>query len=270
VLDNRIYQELSGAVAGSQEFTAIAKLYELDREGGFDLLVLDTPPSRNALDFLDAPDRISQFLEGRALRAFMAPTGLAARVAGRGTGLVFAALRRVTGIDLLTDLSEFFRALGGMVDGFKERARQVRRLLGDPGTVFLLVTSAEPDPVEEAEFLASEIERAGLPLAGAVVNRSHHDVLDDPDLGSVASELEAALGDELAAAVQENLADYHALAQRDREGVGRLAALLGERPLIRVPQLDDDVHDVAGLLAVHRYLFADEQERAALLADLVA
>jgi anion-transporting ArsA/GET3 family ATPase len=270
VLDNRIYQELSSAVAGSQEFTAIAKLYELDREGGFDLLVLDTPPSRNALDFLDAPDRISQFLEGRALRAFMAPTGLAARVAGRGTGLVFTALRRVTGIDLLTDLSEFFRALGGMVDGFKERASQVRQLLGDPGTVFLLVTSAEPDPVEEAEFLAREIERAGLPLAGAVVNRSHHDVLDDPDLGSVAHELGEALDAGLLAAVQENLADYHALAQRDREGVERLAALLGERPLIRVPQLDDDVHDVAGLLAVHRYLFADDEERAALLAEVVA
>jgi anion-transporting ArsA/GET3 family ATPase len=91
VLSNRIYQQLSGAVAGSQEFTAVAKLYELDRSGRFDVVVLDTPPSRNALDFLDAPDRLTGFLEGRALRVFLAPTGLAAKVVGRGTSVVFSA-----------------------------------------------------------------------------------------------------------------------------------------------------------------------------------
>ena len=94
VLDNRIYQQLSGAVAGSQEFTAVAKLYELDRSGRFDAIVLDTPPSRNALDFLDAPDRLTQFFEGRALRVFLAPTGLAAKVVGRSTSVVFSVLKR--------------------------------------------------------------------------------------------------------------------------------------------------------------------------------
>src|SRR5919199_6635168 len=112
VLANRIYQELSGAVAGSQEFTAVAKLYDLVRSERFDVVVLDTPPSRNALDFLDAPDRLTNFFEGRALRAFLAPTGLAARVVGRGTGVVFGALRRVTGVALLEDLSTFFGSLG--------------------------------------------------------------------------------------------------------------------------------------------------------------
>src|SRR5204862_1212026 len=122
VLENRIYQQLSSAVAGSQEYTAIAKLYELDQAHDFDLLVLDTPPSRNALDFLDAPDRLTQFFEGRAVRLFLAPTGLAARVAARGTGVVFAILRRLTGVDLLRDLSTFFGALTGVMDGFSERA----------------------------------------------------------------------------------------------------------------------------------------------------
>ena len=108
----------------------MAKLYELDRSGRFDVLVLDTPPSRNALDFLDAPDRLTGFLEGRALRVFLAPTGLAAKVVGRGTSVVFSVLKRLTGVDLLDDLSVFFRALGGLVDGFKERADGVKALLG--------------------------------------------------------------------------------------------------------------------------------------------
>ena len=112
VLSNRIYQELSAAVAGSQEFTAIAKLYELDREGDFDVIVLDTPPSRNALDFLDAPDRLTGFFEGRALQVFLAPGGLTARLFGRGTGLVFSIFARVTGVDLLGDLSRLLSLAG--------------------------------------------------------------------------------------------------------------------------------------------------------------
>ena len=127
ILENRIYQQLSGAVAGSQEFTAVAKLYDLNASGRFDVLVLDTPPSRNALDFLDAPDRLTSFFEGRALKVFLAPTGLAARVVGRGTGVVFSVLQRLTGVDLLDDLSVFFRALGGLLDGFRERAEGVKR-----------------------------------------------------------------------------------------------------------------------------------------------
>src|SRR4051795_12025344 len=131
VLGNRIYQQLSTAVAGSQEFTAVAKLYELDRSGRFDTIVLDTPPSRNALDFLDAPDRLTHFFEGRALRVFLAPTGLAARGMGRSTGVVFGLLKRLTGVDLLEDLGVFFRALGGLIDGFRERAEGVKALLAD-------------------------------------------------------------------------------------------------------------------------------------------
>src|SRR5690349_21133178 len=128
VFENRIYQQLSTAVAGSQEFTAIAKLYELDAAGEWDVLILDTPPSRNALDFLDAPTRLTKFFQGRAIRMFLKPAGLF----GRGTGLVFSVLRRITGVDLLRDLSAFFHALSGMIDGFTERARRVGALLADP------------------------------------------------------------------------------------------------------------------------------------------
>ena len=134
ILANRIYRELSTAVAGSQELSAIAKLYELHHERDFDVIVLDTPPSRNALDFLDAPTRLLGFLEGRALKVFVAPGGLTARVFGRSTALVFAIFARVTGVDMLSDLSRFFRSVSGVIDGFGERTRSVAALLRDTGT----------------------------------------------------------------------------------------------------------------------------------------
>jgi anion-transporting ArsA/GET3 family ATPase len=271
VLGNRIYQELSSAVAGSQEFTAIAKLYELDREDDFDLLVLDTPPSRNALDFLDAPDRLTNFFEGRALQVFLRPTGLGMKIFGRGTGVVFSVLKRVTGIDLLEDLSVFFRALGGMVDGFKERAAAVNALLADPSTTFLLVTSPERESIEEATFFWRKLKAARMPFGGVIVNRVHHDVLGELDVAGVAAELEPELGPKLAARVAENLGDYHVLARRDRANIERLASQLGgEGRMILVPHLDDDIHDLDGLRAVLRYLWATEEERAAMLAEVVA
>src|SRR5215218_790118 len=191
VFANRIYQQLSSAVAGSQEFTAVAKLYELDRDGDFDVLVLDTPPSRNALDFLDAPDRLTGFLEGRALKVFLAPTGLAAKVVGAGTSVVFGVLRRLTGVDLLDDLSVFFRALGGLIEGLKERAAGVKALLADPATTFLIITSPERDPVEEAIFFRGKLREAGMPFGGLVVNRVHPLAPggDDVDAAEVTEEL---------------------------------------------------------------------------------
>jgi anion-transporting ArsA/GET3 family ATPase len=258
VLGNRIYQQLSSAVAGSQEFTAVAKLYELDRSGEFDVLVLDTPPSRNALDFLDAPDRLTGFLEGRALKVFLAPTGLAARVVGAGTSVVFSVLRRLTGVDLLEDLGVFFRALGGLIDGFRERAEGVKRLLGDPATTFLIVSSPEREPVEEAIFFRGKLADHRMPFGGLVVNRVH--VLDGgPDAPDVdQARLEEQLGPRLAAKVARAYAEERALAERDAAAVERLRAETGdERPVI-VPQLAGDVHDIDGLVAVHAHLFAGD------------
>jgi anion-transporting ArsA/GET3 family ATPase len=253
VLANRIYQELSGAVAGSQEFTAIAKLYDLDRSGDFDVLVLDTPPSRNALDFLDAPDRLTGFLEGRALKVFLAPGGVAARVLGRGTSVVFGVLRRVTGVDLLEDLSVFFRSLGGILDGFRERATGVKRLLADPATTFLIVTSPEREPVEEAIFFRGKLREAGLPFGGLVVNRVQLDAVDG-DPGAVAAELDVAPA--LRAKVAETLRELQVLAARDRRSLTRLMDAVGDRDPVVVPLLEGDVHDVDGLARVQRFLFA--------------
>jgi anion-transporting ArsA/GET3 family ATPase len=267
ILGNRIYRELSGAVAGSQEFTAVAKLYELDSSGRFDAIVLDTPPSRNALDFLDAPRRLTAFFEGRALKLLTAPTGAAAALTARGSSLVFSGLRRLTGVDLLGDLSEFFRVLGGVIDGFTERANAVERLLADPSTTFLVVTSPEPTPVEEAIYFRRRLADAGLPFGGLIVNRVRALARSGPGIDAAA--LKAELGGDrgLADRSIRALEDLRALARRDAANVRHLRAELGHRHPILVPQLGRDVSDVASLVAVQRFLFAARREHSALLAE---
>src|SRR3954454_4189191 len=246
VFENRIYQQLSTAVAGSQEFTAIAKLYELDPSGAFDVLVLDTPPARNALDFLDAPGRLTRFFQGRAIRMFLRPAGFF----GRGTGLVFGVLRRITGVDLLRDLSAFFHALSGMIDGFTERARRVGALLEDPATTFLIVAAPRHDPVEEAIFFHRKLREAGMPFRGLVVNRVH-----EPPPDALPEDVAAALGPTLTARVGAATAQLTALAARDAANLERRRSPFGAPPPLVVPELADDVHDLEGLERVRSPLF---------------
>ena len=250
VLSNRIYQQLSSAVAGSQEFTAIAKLYELDQEGDYDLLVLDTPPSRNALDFLDAPGRLAGFFQGRAIKMFLRPAGLGSRLLGRGTGVVFGLLERLTGVDMLHDLSVFFRALSGMTAGFTERASRVGALLEDPGTTFLIVTAPRHDPAEEAIFFHRKLAAASMPFGGLVVNRLH--AAPGPN-----GALPEGLDTDLAARVVTAAHEVEALAEREAATVERLRSMLGDPPMILVPELDGDVHDVEGLARMRAHLFAE-------------
>jgi anion-transporting ArsA/GET3 family ATPase len=254
VLGNRIYAQLSSAIAGSQEFSAVAKLHEISRSERFDVVVLDTPPSRNALDFLDAPDRLTDFFEGRALKLFLVPTGIAAKVMGRGTTVVFAILKRVTGVDLLEDVAGLFRALGGLIDGFREIAADVKALLADDATTFLIVTSPEREPTAEAVFFHGKLREAGMPFGGLIVNRA---AIADASLGdmvAVHAALRGELGDALAGKVAQSVADHQQLAARDAESIERLKVALDEPEPIVVPRLDGDVQDVDGLLALYRHL----------------
>ena len=267
---NRVYRELSTAVSGSQEFTAIAKLYDLDQAHRFDLLVLDTPPSRNALDFLDAPGRLTSFLEGRALKAFTRPTGVGMRVLGRGASPLLAALRRVTGIDLLSDLSTFFALLGDMTNDFSLRAAQVEKMLRADTTGFVLVSSAQSEAIDEAIWFQRTLVDSGLPFCGVIVNRFHHDLLGDSEPEDLATELAAALGHDLTARVEENLHDYHVLARRDTLNLERLERAVGGPSPVLIPHFDSDVHDIEGLLRLHAFLFAPAEERERLIAEVVA
>ncbi len=259
ILGNRIYQQLSGAVAGSQEFTAIAKLYELERSGRFDAIVLDTPPSRNALDFLDAPDRLTGFFDGRALKLLLAPTGFAARALGVGTGAILGVLKRITGAELLEDLSVFFQALGGLIDGFRERAEAVRALLADPATTFLVITSPQRDSAEEAIFFAGKLRSAQMDFGSLIINRVHfvgNENEPAPALATVAGQLSGEFDEPLAAKLLSSYSEALALAERDAATIERLIEETGEPEPVIVPELAGDVHDVEGLVAIHDRLFA--------------
>jgi anion-transporting ArsA/GET3 family ATPase len=268
VLENRIYQQISNALAGSQEYMAMEKLFELHSEGRFDVLVLDTPPSREALDFLDAPKRLTQFIEGRSMKVFMKPTGIGMKIAGRGASMMFGILKRLVGFDLLADLSEFFNAFSGMVDGFQERAKRVNELLADPSTCFLVVCGPQGEPISEAVYFHRKLVEAKLPFGGVIVNKVHHTGEAAEGNGEdLRRALAGALSDdELADRVVANYADYRALAQRDATNIDHLAAELRTQLVIRVPYLDEDVHDLAGLAEINRYLFAADERRAELLA----
>jgi anion-transporting ArsA/GET3 family ATPase len=262
VLANRIYQELSNAVAGSQEYMAMEKLYELHQEERYDLLVLDTPPTRNALDFLDAPERLSRFVDSRSLQLFMRPGRLGLKVFGRGTGMLLSVLQKVTGVNLLQDLSDFFASFGDMAEGFRERAARTGELLADRRTTFLLVTSPRGDAIDEAIFFHRRLRERALPFGGAVVNRMSPLAVQGEEVDE--AELESLLGRGLGRKVAGNLEEYEAIAARDHENVERLARDLEHgAPPILVPHLEDDVHDLRGLLEMNEYLFAAEAVPAA-------
>jgi anion-transporting ArsA/GET3 family ATPase len=269
VFANHIYREISGAVGGSHEFSAIAKLYELDRSGDFDAIVLDTPPSRNALDFLRAPESLMQFFDAPALRLLLAPAGLGARISSRAGAPALALIRRLVGIDLLSEIALFFAAVGSLIGGFRERAAAVEALLRDRGTTFVLVSSPEREPIRESIAFAAQLRQAGLDVGAVVVNRVTvaAPLAGEPTDGGDASatdarridegSLRAVLGEELSAIVAASAERHERLAQHDQAGVARLRAELGRVPLATVPLLDRSLGELERLGAVARALFND-------------
>ena len=255
VLANPIYRELSNAVAGSQEYMAMEKLHQLHQEGRYDLLVLDTPPTRNALDFLDAPRRLARFIDSRSLAFFRASGKAGLGLLGRGTGLLFSVMQRATGVDLLQDLAAFFNAFGGMAEGFRERAQRVDALLCDSRTTFLLITSPRAAAIEEAAFFHRKLNEEGLPFGGVIANRVREPILAAGG-EKLDGELERLLDPPLARKVSRTVEEHRSLAERDQRNLEQLRTRLSRKPAIVVPELAGDVHDLEGLEAVGRHLFA--------------
>jgi anion-transporting ArsA/GET3 family ATPase len=242
ILGNRLYQNLSGALSGTQEYMAMEKLYELVNSGQFDVVVVDTPPTRNALDLLDAPRRLTRFLENRLFRAILVPTRMSMKAVGVATQALLRTIARVAGTEIVQDAVAFFQAFDGMEDGFRTRAAAVRELLADPGTAYVLVTSARPDAVEEASFFAEKLGERDVAVAALVVNRIA------PWFGEGVGGSGAASGvtGELAA-LEENLAVLDAMAAREESAYGDLAAQLAPAPVGRIPLFGHDVHELAAL-----------------------
>lgn len=257
VLANRVYREFSSVVAGTQEYMAVEKLQELLTTERWDVVLLDTPPTRNALDFLDAPQRLHSFLDSKALQLLLRPASGGLGLLGRGANVFTGLLKRVTGIDLLSDLTEFFTAVGGLTAGFSQRAKAVGRLLAEPRTVFLLVASPRPDSLDEAAAFRRTLEGRDIHYGGLVVNR-----MPRADADAAPEVVRAALGESLgdpsvadeAAAIYERI--RHEAERDERLVAAHLAAgAAGEEPVLLVPQLAGDVHDVVGLSALTRHLF---------------
>lgn len=249
ILANPMYRQLSGAVAGSQEYMAMEKVYELHESGRYDLLVLDTPPTRNALDFLDAPGRLARFVDSRSLQFFRASGRAGLGLAGRGTAMLSAALERATGIDLLRDLADFLNAFGGMADGFRDRARHVEALLEGDSAVFLLVTAPRAGAIADAGVFHDRLAELGMPFGGVIANRVRERVSPEPT-PELEAELAELLDERLARKVIRDLADHERLADSDARNLELLRARIGGDPLIAVPELSGDVHDLDGLAAV--------------------
>jgi anion-transporting ArsA/GET3 family ATPase len=283
ILDNPIYQHVSDALAGSVEYSAMEKVYELAESGDFDLVVVDTPPAQHALDFLEAPQRLLEFLDSRLVHMLIHPAFAAGRFGfrlfHRGTRLALQLIERVTGIGFLQDVSEFLLAFEGMSEGFRVRAGRVRELVQGPDSAFVLVTGPERESVEQSLQFLERLEGFHVPLAGVVANRVRlwpgpgtppQPRADDAALAPLRDALRAQEGPDFPAqaaarAAAECAAGYAAIAQRDEDSLGELRQRTQEAGRFWgvVPELPADVHDLEGLGHVARLLFGGEEEPVA-------
>lgn len=254
ILDNRLYRNISGALSGTQEYMAMEKLYELHHDSKFDVVVVDTPPTRHALDFLDAPRRLTRFLDNRVFRLLMTPTRAYLRAVSVATQAFLRTVSKVVGGEVVADAVAFFQAFEGMEEGFRNRAQHVLSLLSDPITAFVLVASPRRDAVDEALFFANKLAESHISVEALVVNRLY------PRFGAgsaseVHSRAESLAGTPLAGLYQ-NLADFRQVAEREERHFAALAAEVEPAPVARVPFLAADVHDLNGLAAVGKFLFS--------------
>ena len=264
ILRNHFYQHLSQSFAGSHEYMAIEQLCELHGSGRYDLIVVDTPPTQHALDFLEAPQRLADFFDRRVVKWFVRPyfsAGWATmRFVNRTVGFLFRRLEDATGISALVQVSEFFTAMSGLFDNFEPRVRRVYELLRSKQTAFVLVASPEEQVLTEAEYFLRKVRELGMALRAVVFNRAHHElsVGSKVPAPSAIRTLLATIGADvtLAAAVARNFDQYESLGRGDtlrmeafRRGLGKDVAVAA------VPNFNSDVHNVAGLCAMHRFLF---------------
>ncbi|PXY34324.1 ATPase [Prauserella sp. PE36] len=254
LLANRFYQTISTSFSGTQEYMAMEKLGQLAAAGDWELIIVDTPPSRSALDFLDAPTRLSAALDGRMIRLLTGPAkaggwGLR-KVVSAGFSMFAKAVSTILGGQLLADASAFMQAFDTTFGGFRERARKTAELLRSKGTAFLVVAAPEPDALREASYFVERLSEESMPLAGLVANRTHPVLADLSAIDALAAADALDRGGKsapLAAAVLRLHADRVALAEREKRLLARFTRAHPGVSVVRVPALPSDVHDLAGL-----------------------
>ena len=249
ILSNSFYRNISGTLSGTQEYMASEKLYELHQNEAYDLVVVDTPPTRNALDFLEAPERLSRFLNHRLYRAVTAPSRGVLRVFNAATGAALRQVGKVVGSEVISDAVAFFQAFEGMEEGFRRRATAVTELFADEHTAFVLVTAPREDSVAEARFFARHLAEDDIAVRALIVNRMHPPYGDaDPVPDEQAeAKLRGTTGGEALADYHRARADLRRLALEERANLAELTDQVGSAAIVYVPSLATDVHDVAGL-----------------------
>ena len=254
ILTNRFYRNISGALSGTQEYMATEKLYELSSEGRFDLIVVDTPPTRNALDFLEAPGRLAKFLGHPLYRMVTAPTRGIVKAVNMAAQPFLRGVAKVVGGEVIADAIAFFAAFDGMEEGFKQRAEMVEDLLAADRTAFILVASPRRDTVEEAAFFAHRLSEMKLAVRAVVVNRIYPDfgnsLTAEIDVALKAAPENGALADHL-----RNLSELDDIARSERAHLAPLGERVAPAPLVEVPLLPFEVHDIPTLEALGDYLF---------------
>jgi anion-transporting ArsA/GET3 family ATPase len=262
IFANPFYQAMSSSFAGTQEYMAMEKLGQLQAMAdadpeGWDLIVVDTPPSRSALDFLDAPARLGSFLDGRLIRLLSAPAKAGGRayvrVVSAAVGSATGILTKLLGAQILRDVQSFVAALDTVFGGFRERASRTYELLQAPGTAFLVVAAPEPDALREASYFVERLAAERMPLAGLVLNRVHRSPAEELSASralNAAEDLEESGGSDLVAALLRIHADLLLRRQRELTLASRFTAAFPRVPVIEVAARAQDVHDLAGLRGV--------------------
>jgi anion-transporting ArsA/GET3 family ATPase len=261
ILENPFYIALSSSFAGTQEYMAMEKLGQIHQQamsdGSYDLIVVDTPPSRSALDFLDAPERLSRFLDGRFIRLLLAPAKGPARMMTAGVGLITNALTKILGAQVLRDMQTFVTAFDTLFGGFRQRAQKTFELLQADGTAFLVVAAPEPDALREAAYFVERLSEDRMPLAGLVVNRASPLPVGDlsaDEAMAAAARLRKQEGAVLSGGLLRLHADRKRMVEREALLRERFAAAHPKVPTAVVPALAGDVHDLAGLRRVGELL----------------
>ncbi|MEV4179357.1 ArsA family ATPase [Nonomuraea sp. NPDC049709] len=261
ILSNPFYQSLSSSFSGTQEYMAMEKLGQLRRSDEWDLIIVDTPPSRSALDFLDAPERLGRFLDGRFIRLLTAPAKAGGRSAFRllnaGFGLMAGAMTKLLGAQVIKDLQTFVSALDAVFGGFRQRADMTYRLLQAPGTAFLVVAAPERDAMREASYFVERLAEERMPLAGLVVNRVHESpasALSAARSAAAAEDLESRGEHELTAAVLRLHAGRMQLAARESREQEHFVSAHPTVPVVQVRAMSEDVHDLTGLRQIGNLL----------------
>ena len=264
ILSNGFYRNISGALSGTQEYMASEKLYELAVEGDYDLVVVDTPPTRHALDFLEAPQRLAKFLDHRLYRVLMAPTRGIVKAVNVAAQAVMRSFAKVVGAEVVGDAIAFFSAFEGMEEGFKQRAAEVDALLGRPETSFVLVASPRSDTMDEASYFAEQLARTGIRVRALIVNRMQPAFLADRgDAAASALSTGAAAAEQRARTLEGTelgdlyrcLADARHLAGGEQEHLRGLAAEVAPAPVVGVPIQPFEVSDMDTLTRLGEVLF---------------